>query len=379
MRIFISAGEASGDRHAAEVVRALRARWPEAEIAGIAGPAMRDAGCEAWIGMDQLNVMGLNDVVRALPRIRQVRREVLARCAEWRPDLAVLVDFSGFHTRLGRDLRRAGAPVLRYIAPKLWAWGAWRARRVAASQDAMACILPFEPAWFGARGIAAEYVGNPSARDCADGWDRAAFLRHAGLAEEGPVLALLPGSRPQELREHVPLFAAMLDRLPADAGRRVQLAVPVAPGVARDALKPLTDRGARLIDRSLPGYALRADAALAVSGTATLELALWDVPTVLVYRTSRLTAWLGRRLLNVNCIGLANIVLDDRRVMPELWQEEATPERMLAELRPLLEGGEAARRQREAFAELRRRFGEGDPAEGVARMAARLTAEARNP
>ncbi len=377
-RIFVSAGEASGDRHAAEVVRALRARWPEAEIAGIAGPAMRKAGCEAWIGMDRLNVMGLNDVVRALPRIREVRREALARCARWRPDLAVLVDFSGFHTRLGRDLRRAGVPVLRYIAPKLWAWGAWRARRVAASLDAMACILPFEPAWFAARGIAAEYVGNPSARDCAAGWDRAAFLRHAGWEGEdgaghGPVLALLPGSRPQELRAHVPLFAAMLDRMPDDEARRLRLVSPVAPGVARAALKPLTDRGVRLIDRSLPGYALRADAAIAVSGTATLELALWDVPAVLVYRTARLTAWLGRRLLNVNCIGLANIVLDDRRVMPELWQEEATPERMLAAALPLLEeGSAAARQQRQAFAELRRRFGEADPAAGVARMAARL-------
>ncbi|MDX8402468.1 MAG: lipid-A-disaccharide synthase [Mariprofundaceae bacterium] len=375
-RIFISAGEASGDRHAAAVVRALRAQWPDAEIAGIAGPLMREAGCTAWISMDRLNVMGLSDVVRALPRIRRVRREVLHRCAGWRPDLAILVDFSSFHARLGRDLRALGVPVLRYIAPKLWAWGSWRIRSLAASQDALACILPFEPAWFGARGIEAGYVGNPSVQDCATGWERCAFLEHGGLSGDAPVLALLPGSRPQELREHVPLFAAMLDEL---GDGEAEVIVPVAPGVDRDALQPLIRRGAHLIDRNQPGFALRADAALAVSGTATLELALWDVPTVLVYRTTPLTAWLGRRLLNTRCIGLANIILDDTRVMPELWQEEATPARMLAAVRPLLAGGPAAARQRQGFAELRRRLGSTDPAAGVARMAARLTLKGRNP
>jgi len=376
-RLFVSVGEASGDAHAAALLREIRRRHPETEVVGIVGPRLAEAGCEAVARMEELNVMGLSDVVRALPGILDVQGRVLARLRRERPEAALLVDFPGFHMRLGRRIRSMGIPVLQYIAPKLWAWGAWRARALRASQDALASILPFESEWFAGRGIEARYVGNPTAFACRRSWNRSRFLerlRERGLAGSR-VLGLLPGSRPQEVRRHVPLLAHLLDALRA-GGHEVEAIVPVASGVDREALRPLEVRGACLMPRDEPGFALRADAAVAVSGTATLELALWDVPTVLVYRTTRTTAAIGRRLLRVRCVGLANLLLGDRMVMPELLQEEATVDAILRRLLPLLERDAEAERQREAFAELRGILGERDPARGVAGMLASLVRSA---
>ncbi len=374
MRVFISAGEPSGDMHAAAVVRALRVQQPDVEVAGMAGPAMRAAGCTAWVAQEQLAVMGVVEVIRHLPRIHAIERTLLKQVGEAPPAVAVLVDFSSFHMRLGMRLRRLGVPVVHYIAPKLWAWGAWRVRKLRQSQDLLATIFPFEPAWFAARGITtARYVGNPVACRARSGWSREQLCAHLGLDPERRVLALLPGSRASELARHVPLLAEVLARLRADdAG--LQVVVPRAPSVDEAAIRPLLDAGAVAVDRMHPDFALRVDAAAAVSGTATLELALWQTPTVLVYRGSALTIWLARRLVGLRCAGLANILLDDREIMPELIQEQATAERVVAHLRPLLNGGEAAQQQHWSFAQLLRSMGENDPARQVAAEALLLGA-----
>jgi len=367
MRILISAGEASGDIHAAAVIQALRDGGGHAEIYGIAGPAMRQTGCQALSDMEQLNVMGVSDVLRSLPRIIRVRGRILDWAAEYRPDVAILVDFPGFHMNLGARLRRLGIPVLQYIAPKLWAWGAWRVKRLRQSGDELACILPFEPEWFGRRGIEARYVGNPSAIACARGWSAAEFRRKLHLDHDRRVLALLPGSRPSELAHHVPLFEKLW-RLVRQQRPDVSCVIPVAPGVDRSLLAVLAADGAKLVDRMQTDFSLRADAAVAVSGTATLELALWDVPTVLVYRASALTVLMARKVVRLRHIGLANILLGHETVMPELIQKNASPERIVAELLPLLENGEASRRQRLKFAALRALLGEKNPADEVASM-----------
>ncbi|MDQ6951087.1 MAG: lipid-A-disaccharide synthase [Mariprofundales bacterium] len=374
-RILISAGEASGDMHAAAVVGALLANSTKtpanavakSEVVGIAGPAMRAAGCAPWVDMAALGVMGLTDVVRSLPRILAVERTLLARVEVEPPVVAILVDFSSFHMRLGRKLRAQGIPVLHYIAPKLWAWGAWRTRKLAASQDRLASILPFESRWFTQHGIKAEYVGNPVACRSHLGWSRDALCQRAGLETNRRILAVLPGSRTGELTRHVALLAEVVQRL-RQQDDHLQVVVPQAPGVDAERLQPLREVGAVMVDRMAEGFALRVDAAVAVSGTATLELALWQTPTVLVYRSSWLTMWLGRKLVHLRCVGLANILLDDTEVMPELIQEQATPERIVAELMPLLSGGEAARRQRTQFAHLAEMMGSQDPAMAVAEM-----------
>ncbi len=371
MRILISAGEASGDMHAAAVIRYLHAGCDHAEIFGIAGPSMRHAGCETLIDMGQLNVMGVSDVLKALPRIRRIRNEMLEWADDNRPDIAILVDFPGFHINLGARLRKLGIPVLQYIAPKLWAWGSWRVKRLKDSQDQLACILPFEPEWFGKRDIAAHYVGNPSAAACARGWGRVEFRRRLGWPEETTVLAILPGSRPSELAHHIPLLAetwkAVQRRFP-----EARCVVPLAPGVDKALLDPLLGEGAVPVDRATSGFALRADAAIAVSGTATLELALWNVPTVLVYRTTPLTAFMGRRVVRVPYVGLANILLR-RAVMPELIQERATVENIVQSVLPLLRGEKEAVYQQEKFGSLHTMLGDDNPAAAVAMLAVRMT------
>ncbi len=374
MRIFISAGEASGDLHAAAVVRALRQGVEPVQVHGIAGPAMQAAGCGVVVSMRELQAMGISDVLCALPRIRRARSRLLSWAAEHRPDVAILVDYPGFHMHVGKRLRGMGIPVLHYIAPKLWAWGAWRVRHLRRSQDRLACIFPFEPAWFRARDIDARYVGNPTAVRCRSGWSRSRLCAIAGLDATRPVLALLPGSRPGELREHMPLLAGVQARVLRDFPD-CQVIVPRPAGIDETEYAALTGQGAVLVDRMAEGFALRVDAAVAVSGTVTLELALWGVPTVLVYRSSWLTVFLARRLVRIRCAGLANILLGDRPVMPELIQESCTPEAVMRELIPLLGKGAPARRQRQAFAELAGVLGSGEPAPAVARMALDLAGE----
>jgi len=371
MRILISAGEASGDMHAAAVIKSLKANPNHSETFGITGPAMKNAGCQTLIDMEQLNVMGVSDVLRSLPRIRRVRNEMLEWAATNRPDIAILVDFPGFHMNLGTKLRKLGIPVLHYIAPKLWAWGAWRVKRLKQSQDKLACILPFEPEWFGDRGIAAHYVGNPSAAACAQGWNRTEFRQHMGFSEDTPVLAILPGSRPSELSHHVPLLAESWEIIQQQCPD-ARCVVPLAPGVDRILLEPLMKTGAVPVDRMETDFALRANAAIAVSGTATLELALWDVPTVLVYRTSRLTVFMAKKVVKVPYIGLANILLNTT-VMPELIQKDATVKNIVHTALPLLRGGEEAMRQQEKFATLRTLLGDKDPAESIADMALQMS------
>lgn len=364
-KLFFSAGETSGDMHAAAVVAEVRTRLPDMEISGIAGSKMQAAGCRALHDVNELNVMGLGSVIGSLSRIRRIEKSVLAWCEQQQPEVAVLVDFSSFHMRLGRKLRRLGIPVIHYIAPKLWAWGSWRVSRLRYSQDRLACILPFEPEWFSSRGIDASYVGNPSVLACKGGWGRDELKQQLGLDRQTPLLALLPGSRPQELKMHVPVLL--------EAWKRIQLqmpeaacVVPVAPGVNMHDLALLWEAGAQPLQRSLSGYALRADAAVAVSGTATLELALWDVPTVLVYRAPPLTMFLARRLVGLTCAGLANIILGDRPVMPELIQEECTAENIVENILPLLRNEEPARLQHQQFETLRHTLGEKNAAAGVA-------------
>jgi len=372
VRILISAGEASGDLHAADVVKALGKQSSDIEISGIAGERMKKAGCQELVPMAQLNTMGLSDVIAALPRIRRAEKTVLEWASVHQPDVAILVDYPGLHMRMGRHLRRLGIPVLHYIAPKLWSWGVWRARRLARSQDKLACILPFEPEWFARHGISAAYVGNPTAATSHGGWSRAELCERYDLKQGEPVLALLPGSRPGEIQRHAPLLggllAALSKRMPT-----VQFVAPRAPGVSESSLLPLTEKGAILVDRTADGYALRADAAVAVSGTATLELALWDVPTVLIYRSTPLTIAIARLLATVECIGLANILLGQRKVMPELIQDDCTLDGIISHLAPLLQGGDAAQDQRNEFARLRQILGEADPAAKVARMAINMT------
>jgi len=364
--VFICAGEASGDQHASALIRAIRSQNSDIALHGVAGPQMVKEGCRALHRMEELNVMGIGDVIRALPRISRIEKSLLSYLEANRPDIAILVDFPGFNMRLGKKLRAMGIPVIHYIAPKLWAWGSWRVKKIKQSQDTLASILPFEEQWFGKRGIDVTYVGNPSAIECRSGWGRDELCQRLGIGGNNKLIALLPGSRPGELARHVPLMA----ELNREIKMRYPDAIAVtsrAPGVSDEQLRPLLDSGVVLIDRQQAGYALPVDAAIAASGTATLELALWDVPTVLVYRGTPMMMWLARKLVKLRCAGLANIILGDEPVMPELLQEEATVENILRELVPILEG-DASAKQRQKFSELKEILTDKNPSEELAKI-----------
>ncbi|MDX8376674.1 MAG: lipid-A-disaccharide synthase [Mariprofundales bacterium] len=365
--LLISAGEASGDAHAAEVITALKAQQPNISITGIAGPLMRDAGCKSIANMESLNVMGFNDVIKSLPRIQRIGKKIIQDAQCNKPDVALLVDYPGFNLRLGQKLRKQGIPVMQYISPKLWAWGAWRVPRLRTSQDIVASILPFEKQWFGERGVDLLYVGNPSAYKCATGWDKQTMCEQWGLNANRPILALLPGSRPSELRHHAALLAECWQRISKQIPQ-CQCVVPRASGIDETLLQPLMAAGVVLVERNVPHYALRADAAIAVSGTATLELALWDTPTLLVYRTSPLTFAIGIRLLQTRCVGLANILLDDKPVMPELLQDDCNIDNIVQHTLDLLCDKAQSNAQKAKFASLRTLLGSNNPATKVANI-----------
>lgn len=374
MKVFISVGEASGDMHAAGVIKALKKQCHDVCVSAIAGPAMREAGCEVLCPMESLNVMGIGDVLKALPRIRRIGKDICLWAEGEKPDVVILVDFAGFNMRLGEKLRKLGIPVLYYIAPKLWAWGHWRVKRLQRAQDRLACILPFEPEWFAGKDIDADYVGNPSALACRHGWSQEELKQQLGIKHETPLLALLPGSRRSELAIHVGLLAEAYLKI-REQIPDLEAVTSRAPGVTDEQLKPLLDAGVQVLDRLESGYALRADAAIAVSGTATLELALWNVPTVLVYKSSALTVWLARKLVGTTCVGLANILLDDKPVMPELIQEQATLDAIIEKVLPLLKREPAALQQQASFDALRQRLGDENPSETVANIVLSMAVE----
>lgn len=372
-RVLISAGETSGDLHASAVIQSLQSQLPEGaalDVAGIAGPMMQAVGCRVVHDMSALNVMGIAEVISALPRIYKVQADLMAFAITFQPHVVVLTDFTSFHLSLGKKLRARGFFVIHYIAPKLWAWGEKRISKLQQSQDKLACIFPFEEAWFGQRGVEANYVGNPSAFSCRGGWSKSMLKDQLGLSADTPLLALLPGSRSSELYRHVQLLADVFVQLRQQVPNLAAVAT-LAPGVSPLLLQPLMDVGVSILRRTEDGYALRADAAVAVSGTATLELALWDTPTVLVYRTSALSWYIGQRLVKGRCVGLANILLlgavpSEQGIIPELLQGQCTIGHIQEAVLALLNGKTEA--QLQAFQQLREMLGEQNPAQRLAQM-----------
>ncbi len=363
-RVLVSAGEPSGDAHAAALVEALRATVPGLGIEGVGGPALARAGADLLARIEDLTVIGFVEILRKLPAHWRLLRMIERRLASGAVHLVILVDYPGFHLRVASAARRHGVPVLYYIAPQLWAWHESRVKRLARDVSRLAVILPFEEAFFRERGVAATFVGHPLLDHPAPA-DRAAVKAALGLDPARPVLGLFPGSRGQETRRLWPVFR--------DAARRVVAARPdVQCVVAATRAGAYPDAGGirNVRDRPHDCFAA-ADAALSKSGTTTLEAALAGVPQVIAYRMHPLNYRLARRLVRVPWVGLVNLVAG-RAVAPELIQERATPEALADAVLPLLEPASPERAaQLEGIAEVRRRLG----GPGAAVRAAALAAE----
>ncbi len=363
--VYVSAGEPSGDRYAAGVAVALRRAIPDVKLEGMGGPALAGVGVALRYRMERLQAMGLVEAADTLPAHFRILADLRWGFRAQPPDLVVLVDYPGFHARVARAARTAGIPVLQYVAPQLWAWGRWRARRWRHAVDRLAVILPFEEPFFRALGFAVQFVGHPLLDGPAP--DRTAARARLGLEPTTPVLGLFPGSRPREIARLWPRFrdAAALLRRDAPGLQVVVAGVPGAtyPGLERTGIAVATPELARAV----------ANAALAKSGTTTLELALTDTPHVVAYRMPWLTYAVARRLVAVPWVGLVNL-LAGRAIVPELLQDAVTPARLAAAVQPLLEGGPAVTGQRGGFAAVRAQLGAPGAADRVAATARELVA-----
>lgn len=366
-RILVTAGEPSGDLHGGRIVAALRARWPDASIDAVGGPRMAAAGARILRSIDGLAAMGLVEIVDKLPAHWRLLRRLRAAFRRHEFDLVIPVDYPGFHQYVAEAAKRAGVPVLWYIAPQLWAWRPGRARRLARAVDRLAVILPFESAFFARHGIEARYVGHPLIEAPAPPSRDAARAR-LDLAPSARVLALFPGSRRGEIHRLWPVYR--------DAARRLldEGACDAVVVAATEHGEYPGSEGMRIVRDGSAAVLAVADAVLAKSGTTTLEAALADVPMVVAYRVNPLTYRLIHPHVTVQWVSLPNLIAD-REVVPELLQDRANPADLAAAIRPLLDPATPEHQaQKAALAEVRRLVGGPGASERVVALAEELLA-----
>ena len=336
-RILLAAGEASGDRYAAELVRELRGRHPGWRFGGMGGAALRAEGVELTVDSTALAVVGLVEVLRHAGEIRRALAALKAELRARPPDLLVLVDYPEFNLRLARHARRLGVPVLFYVSPQLWAWRAWRARAMRRRVDRMAVIFPFEERFYRRRGIPVRYVGHPLVGQTRPSRPAAALRAAFGLDAERPVVGLFPGSRRSELERLLPVCLDAVQELRAHPARP-QFALAMAPGLDAADYAPARAAGLdlALLDAGIYDVIAACDLGLAASGTVTLQLALMGVPFCMMYRLAPPTYAAARLLVRIDRYCLPNIIAGET-LAPELIQGDATGARAAAELRPWLD------------------------------------------
>ena len=355
-KIFLIATEESGDRLGASLMKVLRQRLGDAvRFEGIGGRAMAREGLTSLFPIEQLSIMGLAAVVKQLPMILRKIRETAEAVTKASPDILVIIDSPDFTHRVARRVRARdpAIPIIDYVSPSVWAWRPGRARAMCAYVDHVLALLPFEPeAYRRLRGPPCSYVGHPLT-------EQIATLRPGADEQQRreappPVLLVLPGSRRSEVKHHMAVFGATLGLLQAE-GMAFELILPTMPHLAeavREGAANWPVQPRIVIGEQEKRAAFRiARAALAKSGTVTLELALAGVPMVTAYRTGAIEAWILLRVINVSSVILANLVVGEN-VVPEFLQRDCTPEKLSRALRDVLEDSPLRRRQVEAFAEL---------------------------
>jgi lipid-A-disaccharide synthase len=388
MRIALVAGEASGDALGAALIEALRRRFPGAQFAGVAGPRMQAAGCETWFDSGELAVMGITEILRHLPRLLRLRSALQRRILEWRPDAFVGVDFKEFNLGLARKLKRQGLRTVQYVSPQVWAWRPGRARTIGESVDLILCLFPFEPEFYREYGVRAAFVGHPLADQVPLEVDRGAARAQLGIDTGARVLALLPGSRRGEVEHLADAFADAAEllaaRYPPEHGGLVCIAPMVTAELRELFAARCAQRAPRAAVRMLDGQARLAlaacDVALVASGTATLEAALCKRPMVVAYRLGALTAFILRTLglVKVRHFSQPNL-LAGKELVPEFFQEQASPANLAAALTDWLEQPqrvESVQRDFLAIHQALRRGGADRAANEIAELLAAWTAHA---
>jgi lipid-A-disaccharide synthase len=365
--IMLSAGEASGDLHGGALCGALRRLAPQVRLVGMGGPRMAAAGMDVVADVTAYAVVGGSEAIGRLPRLYRAFRVLRARLGEDRPRALVLIDFPEFNMQLARRARRAGVPVVYFIPPQLWAWRAGRLRQMARWVTRVLAVLPFERALYESARVPVSFVGHPLLDVVPAGLTRDDARSALGVAPGERVLALLPGSRREEVSRLLPAMVEAAARLRA-AGAVDRSVVALAPSIERARVQALAAGapGVTIAEGRTYEVMAAADAALVCSGTATLEAALLGTPMVVCYRVSLVTAALARLLLRTRWASLPNNILGEA-VVPEVLQFAVTGARLAGEAARLLDDPGASGAQRRAFAEIRKLLGEPGVADRVAR------------
>ena len=354
-RVFISCGEASGDLYAGALVRELRALSPGVEVVGIGGDRLRAAGAAVLDDYRGIAVTGIVEALRVLPRARAMLTRIVGEARARRPDVFVAIDFPDFNFRAAESMRRLGVPVVYYISPQLWAWRPGRMKAMRRFARRVLVIFPFEEAIYRDAGVPVEFVGHPLVELARAGTPRAALAEAYGFDAGAPTVALLPGSRPNELRAILPDLVGAA-RLISARVPRVQFLLARAPGLDTALFEPATSERITLVEGRTDDVLAASDAALTASGTATVQAAIHGTPMVIVYRVSPLTYALGKPFVKVDTYGMVNLVAG-RRIVPELVQADFTPGRVADEAVSLLTDPARTAAMRSALADVRSRLG----------------------
>lgn len=353
--LLLSAGEASGDMYAARLATALKQRV-NVEIFGMGGPQMRAAGVEIVTDYSEVSVVGITEILSHLPSLIRAMRHLVSEAERRNPAFAILTDFPGFHLRLARKLKRRGIKNIYYICPQFWAWRPWRVRIVRRRFAQALCIFPFEEKFYGDACVPVKFIGHPLVGAVHASLDRQAFFHEQNLDPRKKLVTILPGSRAAELRQHLPILREACHRIHRESP--VQFVLAAAPGTNLASLREHwpPELATKIVLGQTYNALAAADAAIVSSGTATIEAALLDVPMVVVYRVTPLTALLAKPLVRTPFFSMVNLIAG-KPAVPELIQNDFTPDRVAAEILRLLSDQRARESQRRDLAEVRKRLG----------------------
>lgn len=353
--LLLSAGETSGDMYAARLATALHSRLDVA-LFGMGGAQMRAAGVDVVTDYSEVSVVGITEILSHLPSLVRAMRRLVSEAERRKPIFSILTDFPGFHLRLARKLRPLGVRNIYYICPQFWAWRPWRVRVVRRRFAQALCIFPFEEKFYTDAGVPTRFIGHPLVGTVKASQDRREFCKQQNLDPDQPIVSLLPGSRSAEIGQHLPLIrqAAVL----IHQRQLAQFVVAAAPGSNTDGLRTGWHPAlkVRVVQGQTYNVLSAADAAIVSSGTATVEATLLNVPMVVIYRVTPLTALLAKPLVRTSYFSMVNLIAG-RRVVPELIQEEFTPQRVADTVLHLLWDSRAREEMRSGLADVRQRLG----------------------
>ncbi len=359
MKIMFSAGEASGDMHGAMLANALRTLDPQIELIGMGGRQMAQSGVRILYDIKQLGFIGVGEILRKIPFFFRLRDFLVQTMEEEKPDVLVCIDYPGFNMRLIKKAKAAGIPVVYYILPTIWAWHKSRGHTIARYTDLAISMFPFEADLYRDMGTNVVYAGHPLLDTVRPSMRKEEAVAYFGLDGGKKTVLLMPGSRLQEVRGLLPDMLAGAKEIMTAAGN-VQFLLPRASTIERDMLEEMiAGSGVPVHIGEDHVYDMMhiSTAAIAASGTATLETALMGLPTLLIYRVGSLTYWLSKVLVHLDAIGLPNIIMG-RRIMPELWQDDVTASQIASVITPILTDQTKYCQMKEAMASVRRTLGE---------------------